>query len=653
MMKERCLNRVAFVLMFVGIGLSPFAKSDDAALWSTENQFMHPYSFMSPVVADEYIYLSMFNYQSAHGWQGLLKKFRLSTNGQITDRNGDPVFDCTGKLLNSARSFWSSSVASNEAENDVRAMLAVKASRRLLSNTGDGPVPLSALPEDILSQIPWILGDSMHNQPRVLDYGHQHKGTDRRLLIGTNAGILHLFNDAGNTLDEAWAFIPAEFLSRVTASPPTEFHAHQYGLDGEISVFHDDKDSDGIIEADEGDRLWIFFGLRRGGRSYYALDLTNPDHPALKWKISGDGRDGMYKLLGETWSTPQLAYVSGHGSEKTPVLVVGGGYDPQKDHESAHAAQLGRAIYMIDADSGAKLFSISSDADSLNNLQAPLTDAIPADVALLDSDQNGVTDRLYAADTGGNVWRLDMAGDFSDWRMTKLAALGHTQNEASAGVRQFFGQPVIARSVVRMETGKQAAVEVPADWVLLGSGDRAHPELHDSVQNYYFALADRQVTPYKKAQAAASVLTLDTLQKINNTGLVADKANSSSGWYVDLKQPQEKIFGNGYVVAGQVWFTSFSPADSNQLGSYSVGTTQLYRLDLQSGLFSESYPGVKLYHDQLLENLGIVYQPSAHQLWMTGIRADIDDKNRQCSKVGIPLSDVIKPRKISEYQTEY
>ena len=149
------------------------------------------------------------------------------------------------------------------------------------------------------------------------------------------------------------------------------------------------------------------------------------------------------------------------------------------------------------------------------------------------------------------------------------------------------------------------------------------------------------------------MLTIDTLQKVNHSGLAVDKTDFSSGWYVDLKQPQEKIFGNGYVVAGQIWFTSFSPVDSNQSGEDSVGMTQLYRLDLQSGSFSESSPGVKLYHDQLLENLGVVYQTSAHQLWMTGIRADIDDKNKQCSKVGIPLSDAVKPRKISEYQTEY
>nr|WP_321240762.1 PilC/PilY family type IV pilus protein [uncultured Tolumonas sp.] len=614
---------------------------------------MHSYSFMSPVVADEHIYLSMFNYQSVHGWQGELKKFKLSTDGQITDRNGEPVVDCTGKLLNNARSFWSSSVVNQAAESDVSGMLEVKASRQLLSNTGDGPAPLSSLPEDVLSKIPQFLGDSMHNPPRVLNYGHQHKGTDRRVLVGTNAGMLHLFNDAGNTLDETWAFIPAEFLSRVTALPPAEFHAHQYGLDGEISVFHDDKDLDGIVEADEGDRLWVFFGLRRGGSSYYALDLTDPDHPGLKWKISGDGRDGMYTLLGETWSTPQLAYISSHGSEKKPILVVGAGYDPQKNHASTHSAQLGRAIYIIDADSGAKLFSISPEADSLNNLQAPLTDAIPADVALLDSDQDGITDRLYAADTGGNVWRLDMAGDFSDWRMTKLAALGPAQNETIAGVRQFFGQPVIVRSVVRMETGKQAAVEVPADWVLLGSGDRVHPEQMDPVPNYYFALPDRQVTPYKKSQSTASLFTIDTLQKVDLSSAVVKRSDFSSGWYASLKQAQEKVFGNGYVVAGQAWFTSFSPADSNQSGGDSVGMIQLYRLDLQSGLFNNRSLGVTQYHDQLLENLGIVYQASAHQLWMTGVRADADDKNKQCSKIGIPLSDVIKPRKISEYQTEY
>ena len=107
------------------------------------------------------------------------------------------------------------------------------------------------------------------------------------------------------------------------------------------------------------------------------------------------------------------------------------------------------------------------------------------------------------------------------------------------------------------------------------------------------------------------------------------------------------------MVAGQVWFTSFSPVDNNQSGGDSVGMTQLYRLDLQSGLFSESSPVVKQHHDQLLENLGVVYQASAHQLWMTGVRVDVDDKNGQCSLIGIPLSDAIKPRKISEYQTEY
>ena len=46
-----------------------------------------------------------------------------------------------------------------------------------------------------------------------------------------------------------------------------------------------DGNGDGIING--SDKVWIFFGLRRGGSSYYAMDVSSPNSPSLMWHING------------------------------------------------------------------------------------------------------------------------------------------------------------------------------------------------------------------------------------------------------------------------------------------------------------------------------------------------------------------------------
>lgn len=76
-----------------------------------------------------------------------------------------------------------------------------------------------------------------------------------------------------------------------------------------------DANSNGVLKASEGDFVWLFFGLRAGGSSYYALDITNPDAPSLKWVINSQTTG--FSLLGETWSVPEVAYVPWDASRVT------------------------------------------------------------------------------------------------------------------------------------------------------------------------------------------------------------------------------------------------------------------------------------------------------------------------------------------------
>lgn len=108
-----------------------------------------------------------------------------------------------------------------------------------------------------------------------------------------------------------------------------------------------------------------------------------------------------------------------------------------------------------------------------------------------------------------------------------------------------------------------------------------------SVQNRYFALPDRQVTPYQQNDAIPAPLEAWSYILPIHKAMIRHQPVSLWGWYVNLDQAQqEQVFGNGYVVAGKVWFTSFVPAGHLANGQPSIGVTRLYQIDLVSGAFS-------------------------------------------------------------------
>ena len=78
------------------------------------------------------------------------------------------------------------------------------------------------------------------------------------------------------------------------------------------------KDANGNFPA------YLFFGERRGGRNYYAIDISNPSQPKLMWKL-----DGAISNFGETWSVPVATYVIDPNNNflPRPVVIFGGGYD--------------------------------------------------------------------------------------------------------------------------------------------------------------------------------------------------------------------------------------------------------------------------------------------------------------------------------------
>ena len=602
------------------------------------------------------VYYAMFQPANGPRWEGNLKKYKVVSGKQIGKHNNLVLDDKTGYFSQDVTSFWSPDNAKDGAkvsDGGVAGMLRKKINRVIYSDIGTSGAlalltqtqaetsfggsaelasELDVHQDDINTYLDWAKGknvdnvklpdgtqptirpdvfaDPLHSKPLVINYGDSI-----RIVVGTNAGVLHMFEDKGDSVDENWAFMPKEFFKNIKPLRQNYSTSEKiYGVDGNITSYTQDENGDGIINGT--DKVWIFFGLRRGGTSYYALDISDPSAPSKLWHI--DASSIGFGELGQSWSQPKLGYSkanilgSGDSAVAAPVLFFGGGYDAAKDANVPGAADAkGRAIYMVDAKNGTLKWSLAPQNASTTYSG---TDSIPSSIGILDSDGDGLTDRLYTGDTGGNVWRVDMPSanpsDTDDpWTVFKLAELGGTTNSTDL---RFFSEPSIVRTFISetIETkvtdinGQTTTIvsypEKPYDAVLIGSGDRSNP-LGTDTNDTFFMIKDEHIKTKSfygaiEPKAPLAFLKSDLYNYTDNPfdktltpeerDTLAIAVSKKSGWYIDLEGSGEKSTAEAIVINGVAFFTTFIPPnlDPNIVRCEQPnGTGLLYAVDLALG----------------------------------------------------------------------
>jgi len=612
-------------------------------------------SFTAPSVASnnsnkvqsgEYVYYAMFYPSTTTRWQGNLKKFKVS--GDYIKDAANEIAVVNGEIVETAKSYW---LGSNAADgNDVKKgganlQLTNQSTRKIYTDIhgGDGvmsffnkstalnisgiddetdlAVFMGTNESDLDDLFSWsqgidvndedsdnsttdkrndIMGDPLHSKPIAIDYGNN----DIRLVLGTNAGFVHMFQDHGSTVEESWAFIPTELYPNLVKLKSNQ-DGKVYGMDAPVAVFFDDDNNDGIVDPTK-DTVWAYFGMRRGGSSYYALDITSPDSPKLLWTIKSENSTlGDFSELGQTWSKPYIGYINlkDYPNDK-PVLIFGAGYDPQKD-ENKGADSKGRGVYIVNAESGKLLWSWTPAITGGENTKYAGIDSIPSNVSVLDSDYDGLIDRLYMGDTGGKVWRIDMPGDTprggaTPWKANLLANLGETK-------QKFFYQPEVARtyfSKVTETTIDSSTVitrkQTPYEAILIGTGDRVNPVSDTTTSDYLFMIRDENtITQYfdeAKSEVPEPIL-LDKLLNITGDPFAAtlsdeagfrslelDMSTNFKGWFYSLDS-SEKALAKPVVAGGVAYFSTFTAgSDSENKCSVTGGLGSLYSFHLLYGI---------------------------------------------------------------------
>ncbi len=661
-------------------------------------------AFTSPAVAvDSFtrtesrddVFYAMFRPTTGVNWPGNIKKLkvRVASDGSaalVDSVNAEAIDSQTGFIKDSAVTFWGSSAdGPGVQQGGVGARLAARDpdTRVIKTNTGSngalqdfnttnlnrtayGVADDSAL--HTLFDVPnatefsnliawargwtdsaktarrdWVLGDIVHSRPLVLNYGartsdYSASNPDLRVVVGTNAGFLHMFDTA--TGNEDWAFFPKELTKVFKARKDDLLGGNKvWGVDAPVVSYRFDANQDGSIKAADGDKMYIYFGLRRGGRAMYAMDVTDPANPTFMWRISN--ATAGFAEMGQTWSVPVVTTVPGYintGGTRRPVLVFGAGYDGIYDKaplatvsEDRTAAELaagspapvGRGVYIVDAATGALVWSATPAANSATNKQFAFAHSMVAPPSVIDSNGDGIADRVYMPDVGGNVWRLDLPGNTrptaaseqNRWRVTQLASLASvaTTNPARhAGDRRFLSEVDVVRT-----TFKGRAF----DAVLLGSGDRTNPKAVDNTDRFYM-LRDYQVAPYTTDAPTTAQCTATTNPSNDNRcklpitdapnttkslfdatanliqvgtaeqrELARNGLGSSMGWFVTLNaSPGEKSLSAATTLRGITFFTTFAPnsqtANAN-ICEPSAGTARLYALNLQDGSATIDFNG--------------------------------------------------------------
>lgn len=441
---------------------------------------------------------------------------------------------------------------------------------------------------------PSIHGDVIHSRPLPVDHGGT---TGVVIYYGAGDGVYHAVQ--GSNGQELWGFVAPESYSTLqrlmdnsplvlTPNPTPPGQTVISGRTGRDFFF---DGSTGVYQNSANTKVWIYPAMRRGGRMLYAFDVTTPTSPMLKWRRgcfdqSSDANctTGM-SGLGQTWSTPQVAKVNGYtsGGTNLPVIIVGGGYDTCEDADSTTpscSSPKGSAVYVLDADTGSLLrtFSTSSAA---NASSGPSARSIAADVALVDANGDGIVDYAYAADTGGNLYRIDFpssATSASDWKITKVA---YTNITPSNSYRKFMFAP--------------AVLPYKGDiFVSIVSGDREHPlalsyPYTTPVLNRAYLYLDDPTRTTATDLDGPKMVNESTSPDCNATKVLPGGTNY--GWYMDLKAAcpsstngcGEQGVTSALIFGGMVTWSTNRPTGASEMCSTSLGEARGYFANLLNG----------------------------------------------------------------------
>lgn len=400
----------------------------------------------------------------------------------------------------------------------------------------------AAMLGDIVGSAPFFVGASKSSMADDGYLAFKTAQANRKgvVYVGSNDGMLHAFDAA--TGDELWAFIPTAVRSDIYKLADVSFTTdHRFFVDGS-PVAAD-------VYASGTWRTILVFGLGAGGKSYVAMDVTNPSSPSLLWEFTDAN-------LGYTFAKPLI--VKRNNGEW--VVVVPSGYNNVGDGKGH--------MFVLSAVSGQLLADLPTSAGS-----ATTPSGLGPIRAWGEKNNDYTASRYYAGDLLGNVWRFDLDGLVDPKNSAMLLAqlkVGSTP------------QPITTAPELALVD--QKGFTTPA--VFVGTGLMLGlPDLTTTAQQSIYGIKDVLASTGLGDVRGSGKLVQ---QVLSTSGTVRTAENNpvdwstKNGWYVDLPDSGERI-NVGMQMSGSTLLAASNVPQSVASCSAGGGYSWLYYLNIATG----------------------------------------------------------------------
>jgi type IV pilus assembly protein PilY1 len=368
-------------------------------------------------------------------------------------------------------------------------------------------------------------------------------GRQAMVYVAANDGFLHALNAA--TGDEMWAYVPHAIYPEMYKLADSNYpNNHRYYVDGSPET--------GDVYIGGEWRTILVGGLNRGGRGYYALDITEPANPRVLWEFCSDATlcSVADSDLGYTYGNP---IITKRPSDGKWVVIVASGYNNV-------SPGTGRGyLFVLDAATGTVLSKIDTGVGSTST---------PSGLARITGRaENASTDNtamhVFGGDLLGNLWRFDMATN----SVIRLASLTDEDDNP---------QPITTRPEVGKCHGTPMVFVGTGRY--LGLSDLTNDQLQ-TVWGIKDGTSDlgalRHNTMVEQTLSAAGAGTYTITAHAVDLG-------SQNGWFVDLDQnDRERVNLDPALVLGTLVVVTNQPDD---VSACSVGgNSYKYEFDFCSG----------------------------------------------------------------------
>jgi type IV pilus assembly protein PilY1 len=324
------------------------------------------------------------------------------------------------------------------------------------------------------------------------------------VYAGANDGMLHGFLGSSGT--EQFAYIPSALFLGPNNTPQVDGlaqlgnpnYSHHFYVDA--TPINYDIDLNHTYGSGSTTPNWatlLIGGLGKGGKSFYAIDVTDPasmtSESAVAGKVQWEFTDST---MGYSYGAPVVVKTVKYGW----VVILTSGYNNSDGYGY---------VYFVNPKTGALLEKVKTPSASSGLTQAS---------AFVMSYSDDTADSLYVGDLNGQLWRFDLRGSGTYPQPTLLATLTDSSGNA---------QPVTTAPLIEIHPSTRQR------YVMVGTGQLlAATDIASTAMQSFYAIIDGTAGAFLPV---STPITRASLTQLSATNLVGGAViSSSNGWFTDL-----------------------------------------------------------------------------------------------------------------------